>query len=56
MGLLKNVGTRLEKFDDGLEAARDSLTTQAALNVALAVGVGFAILVAVVALVRGSHE
>jgi len=56
MGVFRNVGARLEKIDDAAEAARDSLATQATLNVVLAVGVGVAILIAIIALGRSGHD
>jgi hypothetical protein len=52
MGIMKQAAVRLEKFDEGVEAAKDSFNAQTALNVALTVSVCLAILVAVVALTR----
>lgn len=56
MGVLKRTADRLEKFDQGIVAARDSFNSQAALNVALTVGVGVALLIAVVALARSTRD
>lgn len=52
MGIMKTAAQRLEKFDAGVEAAKDSFNAQTALNVTLAVGVVIAVLIGVVALVR----
>lgn len=55
MGILRSASVRLEKLDESVEAARESFTSQTALNIALSAGVCVAILVALVALVRSSE-
>lgn len=55
MGVLKGAASRLERLDAGVEAARDSLTSQAILNVTLAIGVGLAIVIGLIALGR-THD
>lgn len=52
MGILKSTATRLEKFDEGVQAAKESFNAQTALNITLAIGVVVALLVAAVAIGR----
>jgi hypothetical protein len=52
MKILKNASETLARADEALEAGRDQFTTQSVLNVALAVGVVVALIIAASVLVR----